>query len=239
MPKIVKLRNKRQNVSHQSPKIYFRPSLSSETPSVSCSAITSSKIDGEIAEVGVNIILKSIVLGCRIKSSASPKIGLSGIGISGVSSNGDDTGGVAVGLVTEEMVDNLGVVEGWIVIGILNPNPVFDERGEGVTDGSRGDGVLGGTGIAKEVVFALLSASATFSAVRVGTAGIGLGGVVCLNVIILGCARTATGTGAAAMIAVERYAVVAMEARVIVVAVESRLVYRVSLLELYMVSRSL
>jgi len=49
------------------------------------------------------------------------------------------------------------------------------------------------------------SASATFSAVNWGTAGIGL---VALdgfpNVNILGCARTATGTGAAAMIAVER-----------------------------------
>jgi hypothetical protein len=97
------------------PQIYFRPSFSSENPSVSCSAITSSKIDGEIAEVGVNIILKSAVLGCRpVNSSACPKIGLSGIESSGVSSNGEDIGrgGVAVGLATEEMVDNLGVAEG-------------------------------------------------------------------------------------------------------------------------------
>jgi hypothetical protein len=49
------------------------------------------------------------------------------------------------------------------------------------------------------------SASATFSAVNCGTAGIGLVGVDTFpKVMILGCARTATGTGAAAIIAVER-----------------------------------
>jgi hypothetical protein len=89
-------------------------------------------------------------------------------------------------------------------IGIFNPNPVLEDRGEGVTFDVRGDGVLGGTGIARDGVFALRSASASFSAVNVGTAGIGLVGVDCFNVIIFGWARTATGTGAAAMMAVER-----------------------------------
>jgi len=67
------------------------------------------------------------------------------------------------------------------------------------------------------------SASATFSAVNCGTAGIGLEGAEDFpNVMILGCARTCTGTGAAAMMAVDRYAFVAMEARVYVVPTESR-----------------
>jgi hypothetical protein len=79
------------------------------------------------------------------------------------------------------------------------------------------------------------SASATFSAVNCGTAGIALG---LPNVIIFGWARTATGTGAAAIMAVERYAFVAIEARVYVVPVESRLEYLVSRLLEYIVSRS-
>lgn len=55
------------------------------------------------------------------------------------------------------------------------------------------------------------SASATFSAVNCGTAGIGL--PLFPKVMIFGCARTATGTGAVVMIVVERYPVVAIEAR--------------------------
>ena len=67
------------------------------------------------------------------------------------------------------------------------------------------------------------SASATFSAVNCGTAGIGLEFADDFpNVMILGCARTWTGTGAAAMMAVDRYALVAIEARVYVVPTESR-----------------
>lgn len=71
------------------------------------------------------------------------------------------------------------------------------------------------------------SASATFSGVNSGTAGIGLELAEDFpNVTILGWARTATGTGAWAMMAVERYALVAMEARVYVVLTESRFEYR-------------
>ena len=47
-----------------------------------------------------------------------------------------------------------------------------------------------------------LSASATFSAVNCGTAGIGVKGFP--KVIIFGCALTCTGTGAVAIMAVER-----------------------------------
>jgi hypothetical protein len=75
------------------------------------------------------------------------------------------------------MVDNRS---GWIDIGIFTPNPAFD--------------------CLADSAFALdLSASATFSAVNSGTAGIGL--PLFPNVMILGWARTETGTGAAAKIA--------------------------------------
>lgn len=90
-----------------------------------------------------------------------------------------------------------------------NPSPATEERGE--EDGFGGSVRDNGTILAARV----RSASATFSAVNWGTAGIGLvGDEIFPNVMILGCARTATGTGAAAMIAVERYAVVATDARV-------------------------
>jgi len=93
-------------------------------------------------------------------------------------------------------------------IGISNPNPAVDgifRMGRAELDTSAIE-----TFVARD-----RSARATFSAVSCGTAGIGLEFPFCLpNVIILGCARTATGTGAAAMMAVERYAVVAMDARV-------------------------
>lgn len=80
------------------------------------------------------------------------------------------------------------------------------------------------------------SAFATFAAVNSGTAGIGLDGADCLpNVITFGCARTWTGTGAGVIIAVERYALaakearVATDARVYAVPIESRFEYLVSL----------
>ena len=81
------------------------------------------------------------------------------------------------------------------------------------------------------------SASATFSAVNSGTAGMGLEFADDFpNVMIFGCTRTWTGTGAAAKMAVERYALVAMDARVYAVPTESRFEYMVSR-SLYRVSR--
>jgi hypothetical protein len=117
----------------------------------------------------------------------------------------------------EEIVDKTrfddGVAE--IEIGIFNPRPV-------------GVGVL--------IMVALdRSASATFSAVNVGTAGIGVGFP---KVMILGCARTATGTGAAAIIAVDRYALGPTDPRVYIVPTESREYVVSRLLLEYIVSRS-
>jgi hypothetical protein len=119
---------------------------------------------------------------------------------------------------TEEIVDNTrfdnGVAE--IEMGMFNPRPVD---------------------VGVFIMVALdRSASATFSAVNVGTAGIAVGFP---NVMIFGCARTATGTGAAAIIAVERYAFGPTDPRVYIVPTESREEYVVSRLLLeYIVSRS-
>lgn len=120
-----------------------------------------------------------------------------------------------------------------MVIGISNPNPTCDFL---ACDEDSG-----------KLPALARSAAATFSAVNSGTAGMGL---VCADllpiVIIFGCARTATTGGAAVMMAVERYAFVAMEARVAIdarvydVPTESRLVYEVSrLLYVYILSVSL
>ena len=122
---------------------------------------------------------------------------------------GDDVG-------TDEIVDNRGVT-GTIEMGMFNPRPAAEDRLSRVS-----------LAIAEPAAAMLValnrSASATFSAVNSGTAGIGLDGAEDFpNVMILGCARTCTGTGAAVIMAVERYAFVAMEARVYVVPMESRL----------------
>ena len=134
------------------------------------------------------------------------------IGDSGISSKEDEGGLSVVGEgVAIDKVDNFGEgrEDDWIWMGISNPSPAMEERGE--EDGFGGVARDTGAILAARV----RSASATFSAVRCGTAGIGLVGVETFpKVMILGCARTATGTGAAAIIAVERYAVVATEARV-------------------------
>ena len=90
-------------------------------------------------------------------------------------------------------------VDGAIEIGMLRPRPVS----EGLRSAGVGDMMMEGV----PAPALARSASAIFSAVSCGTAGIGLAGAVGFpNVIILGCARTETGTGAVAMIAVDRYA---------------------------------
>jgi len=101
-------------------------------------------------------------------------------------------------------------------MGIFNPRPADEDRSSCVS--------LANAELAAAITVALdRSASATFSAVNSGTAGIGLEGAEDFpNVTILGCARTWTGTGAAVMMAVDRYAFVAMDARVYVVPTESR-----------------
>jgi len=120
---------------------------------------------------------------------------------------GDDVG-------TDEIVDNRGV-PGTIEMGIFNPRPAAEDRLVSLPNAEPAAAML--TALNR-------SASATFSAVNSGTAGIGLEGAEDFpNVMILGCARTCTGTGAAVIMAVERYAFVAMEARVYVVPMESRL----------------
>jgi hypothetical protein len=132
-------------------------------------------------------------------SSVSPRIGdsvsssIRGVGCIGV---------VGALLGAEETVDILGVPT-WIDIGIFNPRPVVDSVFVVFWEGS-GMFVVVVAAAAAALVALVRSASATFSAVNSGTAGIGLEGFDCLpNVIIFGCARTATGTGAAAMMAVD------------------------------------
>jgi hypothetical protein len=131
-----------------------------------------------------------------------------------------------------EMAESRGESD-CMVIGISNPNPTFDFL---ACDEDSG-----------KLPALARSAAATFSAVNSGTAGMGLDCADLLPIVIIfGCARTATTGGAAVMIAVERYAFVAIEARVAIdarvydVATESRLVYEVSrLLYVYMLSVSL
>jgi len=177
----------------------------------------------------IGITIEGVTMEGVLDKDSFPRTGDSRIS----SSNGDDSGilgtngGIGTIIVdravvgsdgTDEIVDktllDTGAAE--IEIGILSPRPV----------------VAAGALVARD-----RSASATFSAVSCGTAGIGLE-VGLPNVIILGCARTATGTGAAAMIAVERYALVAIEPRVYVVPTESRLEYVVSRFVEYIVSRA-
>ena len=124
------------------------------------------------------------------------------IGDSGISSKDAEGGLSVVGEGVEiDRVDNIGEgrLEDWIWMGMSNPSPATEERGE--EDDFDGVARDNGAILAARV----RSASATFSAVKWGTAGIGLVGVETFpKVMILGCALTATGTGAAAMIAVER-----------------------------------
>ena len=108
------------------------------------------------------------------------------IGDSGMISTADNTGG-RVDIVDivfdledteelDEIVDSLDVSR-TIEMGIFNPDPAFD--------------CLFCSSLAVTAVARARSASATFSGVNDGTAGIGLDEADCFpNVMILGCART-------------------------------------------------
>lgn len=121
---------------------------------------------------------------------------------------GVDNGAVEAGLATAGAADNLGpkVVPVCTLMGAAEAG--LTVTGTAVTWVTTDAETASDTTVIAAVVAAVeaiivaldLSASATFSAVNCGTAG--MGGCGLPKVTIFGCALTCTGTGAVAMIAV-------------------------------------